>query len=156
MGKARTRNLKEVPPTSSKENSFQWYPHASFSALAWAQYCLEWNLDFEDTVTWVLKEKWPDETFRIDQIWTRVRKLWGRLGKNHYIDKDGSTRNSQRKFSREEIIKDGAQCLDFEFFKALEKQAFDDALSEFRNEEWFKKALPVVSQACSISSLASY
>ncbi|OCK74688.1 hypothetical protein K432DRAFT_447156 [Lepidopterella palustris CBS 459.81] len=117
MGKSRRNRPKGTP----QRKPFIWSINEVAALLAWADRCVERNLDFKDTVVQQLKQKWPQRDYKYDVIESKLKRLWDRMGK-HGTDKL-------------DIITKGTQCLDLDCFDDAETKALYEAKSELLNRE---------------------
>ena len=96
----------------------KWTTEEASTLLAWADQCVELELNFEDTVVQQLKQKWPERDFKYDAVKGKLKRLWGKSGKHGTKWQD--------------IMSRGTQCLDFSLLDDEEAaKAFNDAKSEF-------------------------
>ncbi len=113
MGKSKPKRSKGI----LQQQPLKWTTEEASTLLAWADQCVELELNFEDTVVQQLKQKWPERDFKYDAVTGKLKRLWGRLGKHGTKWQD--------------IMSRGTQCLDFSLAKDEEEKAFNDAKSEF-------------------------
>jgi hypothetical protein len=113
MGTPKRKRPKGTP----QRKPFIWSIYETAALLAWADRCVELELDFKNTVVQRLKQKWPQRDYQYDVIENKIKRLWSRMGKHGTNKLD--------------IISKGTKCLDLDCFDDLERKAFDEAKSEF-------------------------
>lgn len=112
---------RKRPRGTPQRNPFRWSTQETAALLAWADRCLELELNFKNTVAQQLKQKWPQRDYKYDVIENKVKRLWARMG-NHGTDKL-------------DIISEGTRCLDLDCFDDDERKALHEAKSEFPSRE---------------------